>query len=45
MATQFEIDCALMAGRVYQSSRNSKNWFPSPQGWAEMEHEELKGAA
>lgn len=23
MATQFEIDCALMAGRVYQSSRNS----------------------
>ncbi|MDH2917262.1 MAG: hypothetical protein PXX77_10360, partial [Gallionella sp.] len=40
MTTQFEIDCALMAGRVYQSARNSKNWLPSPQGWAEMEHVE-----
>lgn len=38
MATQFEIDCALMAGRVYQSSRAELNWFPVPNGWTEFFH-------
>ena len=40
MATQFEIDCALMAGRVYQTNRdpNGINWFPAPSGWNEFFH-------
>ena len=38
MATQFEIDCALMAGRAYQDTRNSTTWLPVPQGWSELEH-------
>jgi len=29
MAAQFEIDCALMSGRSYQTSRSSKTGFPS----------------
>jgi len=34
MATQFEIDCALMAGASYISSRPNKiNQFPIPAGW------------
>lgn len=38
MATQFEIDCALMAGAAYRSTRNEKNRFPSPtgNGWGEI---------
>ena len=41
MATQFEIECALMAGRAYQSNRNPDigiNWFPVPAGWNEFFH-------
>ena len=40
MATQFEIDCALMAGRAYQTSRdpNGINWFPVPSGWNQFFH-------
>ncbi|PKN52799.1 MAG: hypothetical protein CVU55_06145 [Deltaproteobacteria bacterium HGW-Deltaproteobacteria-13] len=38
MATQFEIDCALMAGCVYRSNRyENANWFPVPNGWSEIE--------
>ncbi len=35
MTTQFEIDCALMAGASYISTRSDVNRFPVPQGWAE----------
>lgn len=38
MATQFEIDCALMAGRAYQVNRSDINQFPIPSGWAEFFH-------
>ncbi len=38
MATQFEIDCALMAGRAYYDKRAEINRFPVPQGWAEKLH-------
>ncbi|MHB9119795.1 MAG: hypothetical protein ACYC2R_16215 [Burkholderiales bacterium] len=38
MATQFEIDCALMAGLSYQSTRDKINWFPAPSGWREFSH-------
>lgn len=36
MATQFEIDCALMAGAAYVSTRSNKNIFPIPDGWFEI---------
>jgi hypothetical protein len=37
MATQFELDCALMAGASYISTRpNNKNKFPVPEGWNEL---------
>ncbi len=36
MTTQFEIDCALMAGSAYQSTTNSINQFPVPSGWTEV---------
>ena len=38
MATQFTIDCALMAGRVYESTRSVINWLPTPEGWVELAH-------
>ena len=40
MITQFEIDCALMAGRAYQTTRDPGgiNWFPVPSGWNEFLH-------
>lgn len=38
MTTQFEIDCALMAGRAYQLTRAGINWFPVPTGWTEFFH-------
>lgn len=38
MATQFEIDNALMAGLAYQSTRDKINWFPAPSGWLEFSH-------
>jgi hypothetical protein len=38
MTTQFEIDCAMMAGLVYQSTRDKINWFPAPSGWQEFSH-------
>jgi len=38
MTTQFEIDCALMAGLAYQSSRDTINWFPAPFDWVEFSH-------
>ncbi|MDD2744879.1 MAG: hypothetical protein PHV02_21680, partial [Rhodocyclaceae bacterium] len=38
MSAQFEIDCALMAGRAYQISRDKINWFSVPQGWQEFFH-------
>lgn len=36
MATQFEIDTALMAGVAYRSTRSADNRFPVPQGWSEV---------
>ncbi len=36
MATQFEIDCALMAGDSYISTRPDINKFPIPTGWAKV---------
>lgn len=36
MATQFELDCALMAGASYVSTRSDKNKFPIPNGWFEV---------
>lgn len=38
MTIQFEIDCALMAGRAYQTNRSEINSFPIPIGWAEFFH-------
>jgi len=38
MTTQFEIDCAVMAGLAYQSTRDKINWFPAPSGWQEFSH-------
>ena len=38
MTTQFDIDCALMAGRAYLTTRKEINWFPVPDGWAEFFH-------
>ena len=35
MATQFEIDCALMAGNAYRSTRDPMNRFPIPGGWTQ----------
>ena len=45
MATQFEIDCALMAGRVYQTTRTDINTFPVPAGWTEFNHVPGDGVA
>lgn len=36
MTTQFEIDCALMAGAAYRSTRAPINRFPIPSGWSEI---------
>lgn len=36
MATQFEIDNALMAGMAYRSTRPDINRFPLPLGWTEI---------
>lgn len=36
MATQLEIDYALMAGAAYRSTRSDINRFPVPQGWSEV---------
>ena len=36
MATQFELDCALMAGASYISTRKPLNQFPVPDGWSEL---------
>lgn len=36
MTAQFEIDCALMAGMAYRSTRADINRFPLPDGWAEI---------
>ena len=33
MATQFELDCALMSGAAYYDSRSSQNRLPVPDGW------------
>ena len=33
MVEQFVIDCGLMAGVAYESSRSDKNKFPMPNGW------------
>ena len=38
MATQFELDCALMAGLAYQTNRDKINWFPAPDGWQQFSH-------
>lgn len=32
MATQFEIDCALMSGRVYEHTRTQVNYLPARVG-------------
>ena len=31
--TQFQIDCAVMAGAAYVSNRNPINQLPVPPGW------------
>jgi len=36
MTTQFDIDCSLMAGVAYRSTRDKINRFPMPSGWAEV---------
>lgn len=36
MATQIEIDCAIMAGISYISSRPEINRFPVPTGWTKI---------
>lgn len=36
MATQFEIDCALMAGASYLTTRKPLNQFPVPIEWTEL---------
>jgi hypothetical protein len=36
MTTQFEIDCALMAGASYISNRPDINKFPVPAGWTTL---------
>ena len=36
MATQFELDCALMAGASYISTRPDVNKFPVPVEWSEL---------
>ena len=36
MATQFEIDCAIMAGASYISTRAEINRFPVPSGWTKI---------
>jgi hypothetical protein len=33
MASQFEIDCALMAGAAYIYTRKDINQLPVPEGW------------
>lgn len=38
MTTQFEIDCALMAGASYITTRDPMNQFPIPDGWSEFFH-------
>lgn len=38
MATQSEIDYALMAGHAYQLTRADVNQFPVPNGWMEFFH-------
>ena len=44
MATQFEIDCALMAGGAYLSNRSEKNKFPVPQGWIPVPGSHVEGS-
>ncbi|MDP2804816.1 MAG: hypothetical protein Q8O24_02625 [Gallionellaceae bacterium] len=39
MATQFEIDCALMAGAAYFDTRADLNRFPAPQNWVSFNHQ------
>ncbi|MGB3225129.1 MAG: hypothetical protein WBB23_20220 [Desulforhopalus sp.] len=34
MATKFEIDCSLMAGAVYISTRSDENKLTIPNGWS-----------
>ncbi|MDD5385115.1 MAG: DUF2974 domain-containing protein [Gallionella sp.] len=36
MVTQFQIDCALMAGASYISTRPDINKFPAPSGWVDI---------
>ncbi len=38
MATQFEINCALMAGAAYFSTRSEGNRFSVPQGWEQVSY-------
>ena len=40
MTTQFETDCALMAGQVYLSTRTNINKLPVPNGcgWCGLLH-------
>ncbi|MBI5556783.1 MAG: hypothetical protein HY885_04035 [Deltaproteobacteria bacterium] len=36
MTTQFDIDCALIAGVAYRSTRDQINRIPPPDGWTEV---------
>ena len=40
MATQFEIDCALMVGAAYISSRPEINQLPVPKNWTDLDRHE-----
>src|SRR6476659_4009285 len=32
------LECVLMAGRAYQTTRDTINWFSAPGGWSEFFH-------
>ncbi|SDH97770.1 Protein of unknown function [Propionivibrio dicarboxylicus] len=38
MASQFELDCALMAGTSYYDTRDGNNRLPAPLGWMKIEN-------
>jgi hypothetical protein len=36
-----DLECAIMAGCAYQSTRDEINWFPVPDGWQESDEEHV----
>lgn len=41
MATEFEIQCAVMAGAAYFDNRDEINRFPIPEGWNRVDRKSL----